>query len=92
MPASTKPKKIPTFVNEQDEKEFWLEHDSADYVDWTRAIKVSMPDLKPSTKTISLRLPESLLADIKKLANKNDVPYQSLMKLFLAERVKSELA
>jgi predicted DNA binding CopG/RHH family protein len=81
-------KKIPHFKNEAEERKFWLTHDSADYIDWSKAKKASFPHLKPSTRTISIRLPESLLDDIKILANKNDVPYQSLIKLLLAEKVK----
>ena len=85
-------KTIPTFKNEDDERAFWYSHDSADYVDWKNAKRVTLPKLKPSTKTISVRLPESLLDDLKMLANKRDVPYQSLLKIFLAERVSQELS
>lgn len=84
-------KKIPEFESEEQEREFWAEHDSADYVDWSRAERRTLANLKPSTKTISVRLPESLLEELKLLANKRDVPYQSLLKLYLAERVKEEL-
>ena len=84
-------KKIPTFKNEDEEREFWADHDSADYIDWNKANKVVFPNLKPSTKTISLRLSESLLDELKFLANKKDVPYQSLMKVFLAEKVQEEI-
>lgn len=84
-------KKIPIFNNEDEEREFWTTHDSTEYVDWSKAERVIFPNLKPSTETISLRLPEMLLSDIKTLANKMDIPYQSLMKLFLSERVKKEL-
>ena len=84
-------KKIPTFKNEDEEREFWATHDSADYIDWNKAKKVVFPNLKPSTKTISLRLSESLLDELKFLANKKDVPYQSLMKVFLAEKVQEEI-
>ncbi len=84
-------KKIPTFKNEDEEKEFWASHDSADYIDWNKAKKVVFPNLKPSTKTISLRLSESLLDELKFLANKKDVPYQSLMKVFLTEKVQEEI-
>jgi predicted DNA binding CopG/RHH family protein len=84
-------KPIPKFKSEDEEREFWATHDSADYVDWSRAKAVSFPQLKPSTRTISLRLPEALLENLKMLANKRDVPYQSLLKVFLAERIDQEL-
>jgi predicted DNA binding CopG/RHH family protein len=84
-------KKIPEFESEEQEREFWSEHDSSEYVDWSQAERVTLANLKPSTKTISVRLPESLLEELKLLANKRDVPYQSLRKLYLAERVKKEL-
>ncbi len=83
--------KIPTFDTEGEEREFWATRSSTDYVDWRRARAATFPKLKPSTKTISLRLPESLLESLKMLANKRDVPYQSLLKIFLAERVEAEL-
>ncbi|MBW1684908.1 MAG: BrnA antitoxin family protein [Deltaproteobacteria bacterium] len=79
------------FKNEDEEREFWSRHDSAELVDWAKAERVTLPDLKPSLKTISLRLPSFMLEEIKRLAHKRDVPYQSLIKLFLAERVKREL-
>ena len=82
---------VPAFRNEQEEREFWATHDSTDYVDWSRARRVTFPSLRPSTETISLRLPETLLADLKVLANRMDVPYQSLLKVYLAERVHDEL-
>ena len=84
-------KKVPKFANEDAEREFWAEHDSSEYIDWSKAKRVIFPNLKPSTKTISLRLPESLLDQLKLLAHKRDVPYQSLLKVFLAERVEQEL-
>jgi predicted DNA binding CopG/RHH family protein len=84
-------KEIPKFESEDKEREFWARADSSEYVDWKKAKKVIFPDLKPSVKTISLRLPESMLEEIKLLANKRDVPYQSLMKIFLSERIKKEL-
>lgn len=83
-------KPIPEFRSEAEERRFWERHDSAPYVDWSGAQFVRFPDLKPSTETISLRLPAGLLADLKALANKRDVPYQSLLKVFLADRVASE--
>ncbi len=81
-------KEIPEFKTEADERAFWENHDSSDYVDWSQAHSVSIPNLKPSTKTISLRLPESLLDSIKIEANKRDMPYQSLIKYWLADDVK----
>jgi len=85
------PKKIPKFENEDEEREFWATHDSTDYLDWNQAEPVVFPKLKPSTKTISLRLSESMLNEIRLLANKRDIPYQSLIKVFLRERIDSEL-
>lgn len=85
-------KKLPKFRNEDEEREFWAMHDSSEYIDWEKAKRLTLPNLKPSTKTISVRLPESLLDDLKLLANKQDIPYQSLLKIFLAERIKQELA
>ena len=83
-------KKVPTFNNEEEEFEFWSTHDSTEYVDWSRAARVSFPNLKPSTRTISLRLPAWLLEELKVLANKQDIPYQSLLKMYLSERVAQE--
>ncbi len=85
-------KPIPQFKSEAEERGFWEGHDTADYLDWSRAKVGIFPNLKPSTETISLRLPSHLLAGLKTLANKRDVPYQSLLKVFLAERVAQELA
>ena len=84
-------KKIPKFKTEDEERKFWSENDSADFVDWDRSKVASFPKLKPSTKTISLRLPENLLNNIKILAHKRDVPYQSLIKIFLKEKIDKEL-
>lgn len=81
-------KKIPSFKTEDDEREFWGSHDSTEYIDWSKAERAVFPNLKRSTESISLRLPQSLLAMIKELANKRDVPYQSLMKILLAEKVE----
>ncbi len=81
---------IPKFASEREERHFWETHDSASYVDWSSAAVVSLPNLKPSTETISLRLPAPLLSDLKALANKRDVPYQSLLKVFVADRVAEE--
>jgi len=84
-------KTIPKFITEDDEREFWTTHDSTDYIDWSKATKnPAMPNLKPSTKPVTVRLPESLLVDLKTLANKQDIPYQSYMKMILADKVKRE--
>lgn len=85
------PKPIPEFQNEDEEREFWATHDATDYLDWSQAERVIFPKLKPSTKTISLRMPESMLNELRTLANARDVPYQSLIKLFLRERIDQEL-
>ncbi len=84
-------KKIPNFESEQEEQTFWAATDSTEYVDWSQAKRVVLPKLKPSVKTISLRLPSAMLEELRVLANKRDVPYQSLLKLFLAERLEKEL-
>ena len=84
-------KNIPKFRNEDEERNFWSTHDSNEFIDWRQARRLTFKNLKPSTKTISIRLPESLLDDLKLLANRRDVPYQSLLKIFLAERIKQEL-
>jgi len=84
-------KKIPQFSSEADEREFWASSDSTDYIDWSSSEKIVLPKLKPTLRTISLRLPEAMIAELKRLANKRDVPYQSLLKLFLAERIKAEI-
>lgn len=85
-------KAIPQFSNEDEERRFWAQHDVLDYFDWHKTAQPSFPSLKPSTKSISLRLPMSMLEELKALANKWDVPYQSLMKVFLAERIERERA
>jgi predicted DNA binding CopG/RHH family protein len=92
MPSSRprQRKRIPSFRSEQEEREFWETHDTTDYVDWSQGRIVRFSNLKPSTTTISLRLPTPLLADLKALANKRDVPYQSLLKVFVAERLAAE--
>ena len=84
------PKKIPKFHREDEERAFWASHDSAEYLDWGKAEHAIFPRLKPSTKTISLRLPESMLDELRQLANKRDIPYQSLIKAFLRERIDEE--
>lgn len=84
-------KPLPKFKTEDEERDFWAAANSSEYFDWSKTEEVIFPNLKPTTRSISLRLPEYLLARIKELANMRDVPYQSLMKIFLAERVKKEL-
>lgn len=84
-------KKVPRFKSEAEERDFWAGADSSDYVDWSKAKRVVLPNLKPSLKTISLRLPEIMLEELKLLANKRDVPYQSLIKIFLSERLAKEI-
>lgn len=84
-------KKIPKFKNEAEERLFWQNNDSSDYIDWSGAEDAVFSRLKPSTPTISVRLPESMIEELKLLANKRDVPYQSLLKIFLSERIDSEL-
>ena len=83
---SKKPKELPRFRNENEERQFWENHDSSDYVDWDTAERARLPNLKPTTKAISLRLPIGLLEQIKVAAHKRDVPYQSLIKMWLAEK------
>ncbi len=85
-----KPTKVtPKFANEAQERAFWEANDSAEYLDWSKARKVTLPNLKPTTKTISLRLPQHLLDSIKAAANARDVPYQSLIKVWLKEKLHS---
>ncbi|MFH0879952.1 MAG: BrnA antitoxin family protein [Lentisphaerota bacterium] len=83
-------KRIPPFKSEEAEREFWSKEDSTQYLDWTKGKRATFPNLKPSTKTISLRLPESTIEALKVLANKKDVPYQSLLKVFLAEKIEEQ--
>ena len=89
LPAKSK-KRIPAFSSEDEERRFWAKRDASDYFDWDKATQPTLPDLKPSTMSISIRLPVAMLEDLKVLANKQDVPYQSLMKLYLAERIGRE--
>lgn len=84
-------KPIPKFKNEDEEAEFWVTHDSTEYIDWSKAIvNPVFPNLKPSTKTITIRVSQSLLNSLKRIANKKDVPYQSLVKMYLDEKVREE--
>jgi predicted DNA binding CopG/RHH family protein len=87
---SKKLKPIPRFRNEAEERKFWETHDSTNYVDWSKAQRVRLPNLKLSTTAISLRLPQGLLDRIKIAANRRDVPYQSLIKVWLAEKVDAD--
>lgn len=80
-------KAVPQFANEAEERAFWEKHDSTEYLDWTNAQRAVLPNLKPTTKTISLRLPQHLLDSIKAAANSRDVPYQSLIKVWLQEKL-----
>lgn len=92
MPKSRRksPKIIPSFPSEEAEREFWATADSTEYFDWSNARRAVFPNLKPSTATISLRLPQGMLDELKVLANQRDVPYQSLLKVFLSERLAAE--
>lgn len=87
----SKLKDIPKFKSEDEEREFWATHDSTEYINWDKAEIQTFPKLKPSTKTISLRLPEYVLDELRSIANKRDVPYQSLIKIFLKERIDQEI-
>ena len=92
MPKShqKRPKSVPSFRSEDEEREFWATADSTEYFDWSKARRAVFPNLKPSTATISLRLPQGMLDELKVLANQRDVPYQSLLKVFLSERIAQE--
>ncbi len=83
-------RKIPKFKNEAEERKFWATHDSIDYVDWRSGARTVLSDLRPSARTISIRLPQAMIEELKLIANKRDVPYQSLLKIFLAERLQQE--
>jgi len=83
-------KSLPKFVNEDEERRFWEQHDSSEYLDWSQARQVVLPNLKPTTRTISLRLPQHLLDSIKAAANARDVPYQSLIKVWLQEKLHNK--
>lgn len=87
----TAAKKLPEFKTEDEEREFWVTHDATEYVDFADAQEAIFPNLKPTTRTISVRLPESLIEKLKILAHKRDVPYQSLLKILLAEKVEETL-
>ncbi|MBU4380629.1 BrnA antitoxin family protein [Candidatus Parcubacteria bacterium] len=85
-------KAIPEFKSEKEERDFWLTHDSTEYVDWSKAVRAEFPNLKPSSKTINIRIPENLLNEIKIQANKMDVPYQSYIKFVLIKNHKPAYA
>ena len=87
----TDKKELPEFKNEMEERKFWEDHDSTDFLDWEDSQIARFPKLKPTTKSISIRLPQVLIDDLKILANKRDVPYQSLLKVFLAEKIEDEI-
>ena len=91
MIKNNKARSIPKFKSEDQERKFWANHDLVDYLDHFRSVKLDLSELRPSTKPVTIRLPESLLASLKNLAHQKDVPYQSLMKVFLAERVRKEI-
>ena len=83
-------KDIPSFKNKDEERKFWANAESSEYLNWDNGEITSFPKLKPSTKTISLRIPETMLNELRTIANKRDVPYQSLIKVFLKEKINSE--
>lgn len=89
--SATKRKVVPKFASEEEEREFWAAHDSTDYIDWTAGARRTLPRLRPTLRTISLRLPEAMLGQLQRIAHKRDIPYQSLLKQFLAERLEEEL-
>ncbi len=89
-PKQKKLKPIPKFASDEEAGAFWMTHDTTDYIDWSKGRKVSFPNLKPSTETISLRLPLDMLDQLRALANQRDVPYQSLLKVYLADRISEE--
>ena len=84
-------RKVPRFRNEDEERDFWASHDSTEFVNWRQAERVKLPNLHPTTRTISIRLPESMIDRLKVLANKRDIPYQSLLKMFVADKIEEEL-
>lgn len=86
-----KKNKIPKFRTEEEERNFWSSHDSTEYIDWSKAKNITLFNLKPSVKTISIRLPEMMVEELKLLANKRDIPYQSLMKIYISEKLEEEL-
>lgn len=91
MDKNKKLKQIPKFKNEDQERKFWATHDTTEYFDTTKPVDIDFSSLKPSTKPITIRIPVSMLSALKTLANKRDVPYQSLMKILLAEKLQDEI-
>ncbi len=89
MPGAKK-KQISEFKSEEQERAFWADNDSTEFIAWEAASRRKLPNLRPMLRTISLRLPVAMIEDLKVLANKRDVPYQSLLKVFLAERLEKE--
>jgi len=83
--------RIPKFRNEDEERKFWNSHDSTEYIDWSKAKDITLSNLKPSVRSISIRLPEIMIEELKLIAHKKDIPYQSLMKLYISEKVEEEL-
>jgi predicted DNA binding CopG/RHH family protein len=90
MPTRNMKKKIPEFTSEDSERQFWAKNDSTEFINWSVATRKRLPKLKPSLRTISIRLPAAMIENLKILANQRDVPYQSLLKIFLAERLEKE--
>lgn len=86
-----KKNRIPKFRNEEEERVFWSSHDSTEYIDWSKAKGITLSNLRPSVRSISIRLPEIMVEELKLLAHKKDIPYQSLMKLYISEKVEEEL-
>ena len=82
---------IPKFRTEEEERVFWDSHDSTEYIDWSKAKDITLSNLRPSVKSISIRLPEIMVEELKLLAHKKDIPYQSLMKIYISEKVEEEL-
>jgi len=91
VPRAKNKRVIRKFTSEDEERDFWSSHDSTEYVDWRKAERVKLPNLRPTTRTISIRLPEAMIERLKVLANKRDVPYQSLLKIYVAEKIEEEL-
>lgn len=87
---TNKVKLIPRFKNEDEERDFWATHDTTEYFDTTKPVELDLSQLKPSTRPVTIRLPESLLWSLKRMANKRDVPYQSLVKILLSEKVEED--
>ncbi len=82
--------KIPKFRTEEEERNFWSSHDSTEYIDWSKVKDVTLSNLKPSVRSISIRLPEIMIEELKLLAHKKDIPYQSLMKIYISEKMREE--